>query len=262
MKLIINGCGGRMGRTLLRMVHDHPACTLAGGLEAAGSSLLGQDLGTLFGHAEIGLAVSDNAPALLKDADGILDFTAPDASASLAGLAAQGRLVHIIGTTGFDKKQEDAIKAAARHAQIVKSGNMSLGVNLLAALVQRAAASLPDDWDIEIFDLHHRDKVDAPSGTALLLGEAAAQGRGTKLNPPQHDRNGTREKGAIGFASQRAGAAIGEHAVTFAGAAERLVLNHIAEDRNIFAHGAINAALWAQTQKAGLYSMADVLGLT
>lgn len=261
-----------MGRTLLRLIHEHPDCKLVGGLEAGDNSAnnsaenIGQDLGTLIGVGEIGYHVTDDPLTALKDADGVIDFTTPNASVELAGVAAQARIVHIIGTTGFTPAQEASIKAAARHAQIVKSGNMSLGVNLLSALVQKAAAALDTDWDIEIVEMHHRDKVDAPSGTALLLGEAAADGRGVKLaDVKQSGRDGmtgAREKGAIGFAALRGGSVIGDHEVILAGAGERLVLGHIAENRDIFAHGAIRAALWGQDKKPGLYSMTDVLGLS
>lgn len=257
-----------MGRTLLRLVHEHPDCKLVGGLEAADNSAgnIGQDLGTLIGVGTLGYGVTDDPLTALKNADGVIDFTTPNASVELAGVAAQARIVHIIGTTGFTPAQEASIKAAARHAQIVKSGNMSLGVNLLSALVKKAAAALDTDWDIEIVEMHHRDKVDAPSGTALLLGEAAADGRGVKLaDVKQSGRDGmtgAREKGAIGFAALRGGAVIGDHEVILAGAGERLVLGHIAENRDIFAHGAIRAALWGQDKKPGLYSMTDVLGLS
>jgi len=170
-----------MGRTLIRLIHADPALDLAGGLEAKDSAALGQDLGVLAGGEKLGINASDDALALMAAADGVIDFTTPAASVELAGLAAQARSVHIIGTTGFDAAQEEAIAAAARHARIVKSGNMSLGVNVLAGLVKQAAAQLGDDWDIEILDMHHRHKVDAPSGTALLLGAAAADGRGVDL---------------------------------------------------------------------------------
>ena len=176
MRLIVNGCAGRMGRVLVRLIAAQDGVELAGGLEAAGSAALGQDLGILAGGEKLGLTASDDALALLNQADGVIDFTTPAATVELAALAAQARLVHIIGTTGCDAAEDAQIAAAARHARIVKSGNMSLGVNMLARLVRQAAAQLDDDWDIEIVDMHHRHKVDAPSGTALLLGEAAAVG--------------------------------------------------------------------------------------
>ena len=171
-----------MGRTLIRLIDEQDGVTLAGGLESADSPAVGEDLGVLAGREKLGLTASHDALALMRQADGIIDFTTPAASVELAGLVAQARLVHIIGTTGFDADQEAQIAAAARHARIVKSGNMSLGVNMLAGLVRQAAAQLDDAWDIEIVDMHHRHKVDAPSGTALLLGAAAAQGRGVDLD--------------------------------------------------------------------------------
>ena len=183
----------------------------------------------------------------------------------MAGIAAQASIVHVIGTTGFSDADEQALAAAARHARIIKSGNMSLGINLLAGLVQQAAAALGDDWDVEIFDMHHRHKVDAPSGTALLLGEAAAQGRDVALSDvreSQRDGNDTaRAKGAIGFTALRGGSVVGDHDVIFAGDDEQIRLSHRAENRDIFARGALRAAQWGDTQKPGLYSMQDVLGL-
>jgi 4-hydroxy-tetrahydrodipicolinate reductase len=255
-----------MGRTLLKLVHEMPGAQLAGALETRGSPALGQDLGALAGlPASLGLKVTDDALSLLKDVDALIDFSVPQASVEFAGLAAQARIVHVIGTTGFNDAEEERIKAASRHATIVKAGNMSLGVNLLAALVRQAARALDPDWDIEIVEMHHRNKVDAPSGTALLLGEAAAEGRGIDLKKAsQRGRDGVtgaRTTGDIGFASLRGGSVIGDHQVIFAGNSERITLGHIAEDREIFARGAIRAALWAKGRAPGLYNMADVLGL-
>jgi 4-hydroxy-tetrahydrodipicolinate reductase len=215
--------------------------------------------------APLGITASDNYLDLLAKADAVIDFTAPEASVELAAAAAQARIVHIIGTTGFDAAQEDAIAAAGRHATIVKSGNMSLGVNLLAVLVAQAARALGDDWDIEIFDMHHRHKVDAPSGTALLLGEAAAGGRqialSDKMQSGRDGMTGARQAGAIGFSALRGGSVVGDHEVIFAGDGEQIRLTHRAENRDIFARGALKAAQWAAGQKPGVYSMQDVLGL-
>ena len=266
MKLIVNGCAGRMGRTLIGLIDAQDGVELVGGLEATGSGALGEDLGVLAGGEKRGLTASDDALALLGAADGVIDFTSPAASVELAGLAAQARLVHIIGTTGFDADQEAQITAAARHARIVKSGNMSLGINMLAGLVRQATAQLGDDWDIEIVDMHHRDKVDAPSGTALLLGDAAAEGRKVQLdNVKESGRDGIgapRASGAIGFAAMRGGSVVGDHEVILAGAHEQIRLAHRAENRDIFARGALKAALWANEQPEGLYSMQHVLGLS
>ena len=254
-----------MGRVLIRLIAAQDGVELAGGLEAAGSAALGQDLGILAGGEKLGLTASDDALALLSQADGVIDFTTPAATVELAALAAQARLVHIIGTTGCDAAEDAQIAAAARHARIVKSGNMSLGVNMLAGLVRQAAAQLDDDWDIEIVDMHHRHKVDAPSGTALLLGEAAAAGRGVSLDDVKDSgRDGIgapRATGNIGFAALRGGSVVGDHEVILAGTHEHIRLAHRAEDRDIFARGALKAALWAKDQPEGLYDMSDVLGL-
>lgn len=266
VRIAVTGAGGRMGRTLLRLIHDWPGAQLAGGIEAKGSPHIGADLGTLAGLAEpLGIAVSDDPLAVIRDADALIDFSVPRASVEFAALAAQARIVHVIGTTGLEETDEERIRAAARHATIVKAGNMSLGVNLLAALVRQAARALDPSWDIEIVEMHHRHKVDAPSGTALLLGEAAAEGRNIVLKDHSErgrdGQTGARAEGAIGFASLRGGSVIGDHEVIFAGPSERIVLGHIAEDRAIFARGAIKAALWGQGKGPGLFDMADVLGL-
>ena len=202
---------------------------------------------------------------MLAKADGIVDFTAPSATLEFAALVAKAGKVHIIGTTGLSAADEAKIKDAAKSAVIVKSGNMSLGVNLLAALTKRVAKTLDNSFDIEILEMHHNQKVDAPSGTALMLGRAAAGGRGIALDKhsvkSRDGHTGARKRGDIGFAALRGGTVVGEHSVIFAGAAERVELTHKAEDRMIFARGALHAARWARAQKPGLYSMMDVLGL-
>lgn len=266
VKIAVTGAGGRMGRTLLALIHSTPGAVIAGGIEAKGSPHIGTDLGTLAGLAEpIGMAASDDALSIIKDADALIDFSVPAASVEFAGLAAQARIVHVIGTTGLSEEDEARIAAAARHATIIKAGNMSLGVNLLASLVRQAARALDPSWDIEVVEMHHRHKVDAPSGTALLLGEAAAEGRNITLKDnAERGRDGitgARKEGAIGFAALRGGTVIGEHEVIFAGPSERIVLSHIAEDRGIFARGALKAALWGQGRGPGLFDMSDVLGL-
>jgi 4-hydroxy-tetrahydrodipicolinate reductase len=263
MRLIVAGAAGRMGRALINLIAATDGVVLVGALERPQSEALGQDAGTIAGRGPLGVAISSDPLAAMVTADGILDFTTPRASLELAALAAQARIVHVIGTTGFSAEDESRIAAAAHHAVIVKSGNMSLGVNLLAALVEQAARALGPDYDVEIVEMHHRLKVDAPSGTALLLGEAAARGRGVTLAEKsvrgRDGVTGARENGAIGFASLRGGTVIGEHAVIFAGPGERLELTHKAEDRGIFARGALHAALWGRGKKPGLYTMADVL---
>ena len=266
MRLVVAGAAGRMGRMLVQAVCSTPGAVLAGALERAGSPALGQDAGALAGLPALGVPVSDDALAVLSKADGLLDFTSPDATISFAAVAAQARIVHVIGTTGMGETHLAALEAAARHATIVRSGNMSLGVNLLAGLVRKAAASLGVDYDVEIVEMHHRMKVDAPSGTALMLGEAAAQGRGVKLSEKsvrsRDGHTGARRDGDIGFASLRGGTVVGDHDAIFAGPGERLILGHRAEDRSIFARGAVRAALWANGRKPGQYTMADVLGLS
>ena len=211
------------------------------------------------------MPLTSDALAALVSTDGVIDFTAPAATVEIAALAAQARIVHIIGTTGLSPQDIARIEAAARHAPIVRSGNMSLGVNVLAAMVEKVARALDDGFDIEIVEMHHRMKVDAPSGTALLLGEAAAKGRGIDLaSHSARGRDGitgARRRGDIGFAAVRGGSVIGEHAVIFAGQGERLELVHKAEDRGLFAQGAMRAALWARGRKPGHYSMRDVLGI-
>jgi 4-hydroxy-tetrahydrodipicolinate reductase len=265
MRLIVAGAGGRMGRALTRVIAETPGAVLSGALEAPGSELLGKDSGVLAGLPPNGVLLSADLWSLSAEADGILDFTVPRATIANVAIAAQRGLIHIIGTTGLSGSDDAVIQSVTSRAIVVKSGNMSLGVNLLAALVKRVAQSLDQDFDIEILEMHHRAKIDAPSGTALMLGEAAAAGRGIALG--QHSargrdgQTGARKRGDIGFASLRGGSVTGDHSVIFAGAMERIELTHRAEDRTMFAQGAIKAALWARGKKPGLYSMADVLGL-
>lgn len=265
MRLVVVGAGGRMGRALTRAVTETPGATVAFAIEREGSDLLGQDAGELAGVGALDVPLTDDPLSAFAKADGVLDFTAPAASLWFAELAAQARIVHVIGTTGWSEGEDAPLKAAARHARVIKSGNMSLGVNLLASLVRKAAAALDADFDIEVLEMHHKHKVDAPSGTALLLGEAAAEGRGIDLAAHSvRARDGIsdpRRSGDIGFATLRGGSVIGEHSVIFAGEGERIELTHRAEDRQLFARGAVKAALWGFDQKPGFYSMADVLGL-
>lgn len=266
MGLVVVGAGGRMGQTLIRTIQSIEGAKLVGAIERSGSPFLGKDAGEVTGIGTLGVAITDDPLPVFAKAHGVLDFTSPAASVEFAGLAAQARIVHVIGTTGCSAEDDEKIRAAARHATIVKSGNMSLGVNLLSVLVQKAAEALgPEDFDIEILEMHHGHKVDAPSGTALLLGEAAARGRDIALADNsvrvRDGYTGPRETGAIGFATLRGGSVIGDHSVILAGTGERVVLSHHAEDRSIFARGAIKAALWAHGKKPGLYSMLDVLGL-
>jgi 4-hydroxy-tetrahydrodipicolinate reductase len=265
MRLIVAGAGGRMGRTLIHAIAATDGAALAGAVDAPGSTAIGRDAGDLAGLGVNGVKVTADPAALLASADALIDFTVPAASVIHAELCAKAGKALILGTTGLSGENDKLIAEASARCAIVKSGNMSLGVNLLAALVKRVAATLDEDFDIEILEMHHNKKVDAPSGTALMLGRAAAEGRGIDL--AQHSvrsrdgHTGARCPGDIGFAALRGGTVVGDHTVVFAGTAERIELVHRAEDRMIFARGALKAALWARSQKPGLYSMADVLGL-
>jgi 4-hydroxy-tetrahydrodipicolinate reductase len=255
-----------MGRAVIAEILRTPGASLAGGFERADSQHLGADIGNLAGLDALGLPLAASAEAAgLKRAAALIDFTAPAASVENARAAAEAGAAHILGTTGLTAVQEREIAGYAKKIPIVRSGNMSLGVNLLAALVEEAARKLCDDYDIEILEAHHRDKVDAPSGTALLLGRAAAAGRGIDLDKRSVYRRdgqaGARKAGDIGFASLRGGGIVGEHSVIFAGSQEVLTLSHSAIDRGLFAKGAVAAAKWAIGKAPGLYSMRDVLGL-
>ncbi|HEX4411807.1 MAG TPA: 4-hydroxy-tetrahydrodipicolinate reductase [Xanthobacteraceae bacterium] len=265
MRVVIAGAGGRMGRTLIHAVAAAKDMMLAGAVDAPGSAVIGRDAGELAGLGPNGIKVTTDVAALLKDADGLIEFALPAATLAFAEATAAAGKVHVIGTTGHSAEEEAIIVEAAKRAVIVKSGNMSLGVNLLAALVKRVAATLNDDYDIEIVETHHNKKIDAPSGTALMFGRAAAAGRGVDLNQRavrgRDGMTGAREAGDIGFAALRGGTVVGDHSVIFAGPAERIELSHRAEDRMIFARGALHAALWARGKAPGLYTMADVLGL-
>jgi 4-hydroxy-tetrahydrodipicolinate reductase len=265
MRLIVAGAAGRMGRALVRAIHETEGAELSGVFERAGSEAIGQDAGELAGVGRLGVTVADDPLPLVVEAEGVLDFTVPDATVALSELAAQARIVHVIGTTGLQEDHLARLDAAARHAVVVRSGNMSLGVNLLAGLARQAARALGSDWDVEIVEMHHRAKVDAPSGTALMLGEAVAEGRGIALADnavrTRDGHVGPRPEGAIGFATLRGGTVVGDHMVILAGPGERVELGHRADDRMIFARGAVRAALWGRGAKPGHYAMADVLGL-
>ena len=265
MKIAVTGAAGRMGRELIRAIHAQEGCTLGGALEQEGSLALGQDAGLLAGLGKLGVVITDDPLDVFVKVDAVLDFTVPVATVEFAGLAANARIVHVIGTTGMTAEHDAAITAAARHATIVRSGNMSLGVNLLAALTRKVAEALDADFDIEVLEMHHRHKIDAPSGTALMLGRAAAEGRSVKLDDvsvrSRDGHTGARKRGDIGFATLRGGSVVGEHSVIFAADGERIELTHLAADRGIFARGAVKAALWGRGKPPGLYSMMDVLGL-
>lgn len=263
LRLVVVGAAGRMGRMLTQIIPDTLGVRLTAALERPGSAALGADSG---GGSPNGVPITSDVGAALGDADAIVDFSSPSNSVEMARAAARARVAHIIGTTGLSQEDLAAIAECARETAIVRSGNMSLGVNLLAVLVERAARALGPAWDAEIVEMHHRLKVDAPSGTALLLGEAVAHGRGIDLSENsargRDGLTGPRRIGEIGFASLRGGTVVGDHTVVFAGAGERIEFSHRAEDRGVFARGALAAALWTREKAPGLYSMADVLGLT
>ena len=265
MKIAVMGTAGRMGRELVRAIAASAECSVSGGTEAPGSPALGKDLGELAGIEPLGVTVSDDLESVIAAADAIVDFTAPAASLKFAELAARHGTAHILGTTGFDAGAEDKIAGFAKRIAIVKAGNMSLGVNLLLALTRGAARALGPDFDIEIVEMHHRMKVDAPSGTALMLGEAAAAGRNVDLKEKavrvRDGHTGARRAGDIGFATLRGGSVVGEHAVIFAGDGETIEIRHRATDRGIFARGAVRAAVWANGRAPGLYTMVDVLSI-
>ncbi|MBV8841054.1 MAG: 4-hydroxy-tetrahydrodipicolinate reductase [Alphaproteobacteria bacterium] len=265
IRLIVAGAGGRMGRTLIKAISETPGLLLAGATEGDGSALLGQDSGVLAGIPPNRVLVTSEVRPLTLAADAILDFTVPAATVKLSALAAEARLAHIIGTTGMSAADDAVVAEAAKRTVVVKSGNMSLGVNLLAVLTRKVAQALDQEFDIEIVEMHHNKKIDAPSGTALLFGEAAAAGRGIDLKTHSErgrdGHTGARKVGHIGFASLRGGNVAGDHSVIFAGADERIELTHKATDRMIFARGALKAAKWTQGKPPGLYSMLDVLGL-
>jgi 4-hydroxy-tetrahydrodipicolinate reductase len=265
LRVLIAGASGRMGAANIKAVAAQPGLILRAAVDRPGTPALGRDAGQFAGIDDLGVTIGDNIAAVIGDVDVIIDFTAPSATVANAKLAAEHGLVHIIGTTGCSEDDDAAIAQAGRDgARIVKSGNFSMGVVVLASLVKQAAAILAD-YDIEILEMHHNKKVDAPSGTALLLGEAAAAGRDIALKDHsvrvRDGHTGPREAGTIGFASLRGGTVVGDHSVILAGPSERIELNHRAEDRAIFANGAARAALWAARQAPGLYTMNDVLGL-
>lgn len=262
--IVVAGASGRMGQAIIRIINETEGAKLVGAIERKGADTIGKDAGELAGIGKTGVIISDNTEETLKGADAIIDFTTPETSVAFSKIAAEKGLTHVIGTTGCSEEDDAEIAKAGANACVVKSGNMSLGVNLLAVLVKQAAAALGTDWDIEVLEMHHKHKVDAPSGTALLLGEAAAEGRGISLAEnsvrSRDGITGPREEGTIGFATLRGGSIVGEHTVILASEGERIELSHSALDRSLFARGAVKAAIWAKNQPNGYYSMLDVLG--
>ncbi|MCA2012495.1 4-hydroxy-tetrahydrodipicolinate reductase [Cereibacter sphaeroides] len=263
--IVVNGVSGRMGRMLVQVIGASDKARLGGALERPGHPWVGKDLGVMLGGAANGVIVSDDPAAALAGQQAVIDFTAPAATVALAPVAMAAGCAHIVGTTGMTKDDLAKLAEVAQSGVIVRAGNMSLGVNLLVALTKQVAKALDEDFDIEVIEAHHRHKVDAPSGTALMLGEAAADGRGVSLDEAavrgRDGITGPRERGTIGFTAIRGGDIIGEHDVMFAADGERITLRHVASDRSVFARGALKAALWAQGRAHGEYDMAAVLGL-
>lgn len=263
--IVVAGASGRMGRMLTAEVLASKALRLAGALERPGHDWIGRDLGEAAGGQALGVIVTNDPLEAMASAQGLIDFTSPEATVAHAAICAQARAVHVVGTTGLSDADIAKLDAAARHATIVRAGNMSLGVNLLVQMTRKIAQALDEDFDIEIVEAHHHHKVDAPSGTALMLGEAAAEGRGVRLadvaDRGRDGITGARKRGDIGFAAIRGGDIVGEHDVIFAAPGERIVLRHMATDRKIFARGAVKAAIWGQGRGPGAFDMLDVLGL-
>jgi len=266
MKIGIAGVAGRMGRMLAAEVQAAEGAELSGGTEAPGSPFIGADLGTLAGTSETGITVTDSAGTMIEATDVIIDFTAPQVTMAHARLAASHGTAMVIGTTGFSAEQLRELHEFGDKHVIVHAANFSVGVNLLLGLTEQAASVLGEDYDIEIVEMHHRHKVDAPSGTALAMGEAAAAGRKVNLadvsTRVRDGHTGPRPAGNIGFATLRGGGVVGEHTVMFAADGERFELTHKAADRSVFAAGAVRAAIWAGSQGPGYYSMRDVLGFS
>jgi 4-hydroxy-tetrahydrodipicolinate reductase len=266
MKLGILGGAGRMGQMIAReiLANDHGAKLFAA-VDHKKSWAIGKDMGGILGADPCGICVTTDKEAAFKACDVLVDFTTADAVTEHAALAHQHGKGLIVGTTGLGDKEMAAIKAAASKSPMLQAANMSVGVNLLVSLVEKAAAMLGPEYDIEIFEAHHRHKIDAPSGTALSLGHAAARGRGVRLEdamvPARFGQIGARPVGAIGMSVFRGGDVVGDHTVTFAGTGERIEFAHKASDRSLFAKGAVKAAVWLHGKPAGLYTMRDVLGV-
>lgn len=265
MKIGIVGCAGRMGQMLVREVLQTPGAQLAGGTERPGTDAIGRDIGDIVGFGKLGIAISASAAEMFHHVDAVIDFTVPPATIEHAKIAAELGKVLIVGTTGMSEAQSRQVAESAQKARIVMAPNFSLGVTLAMALVEKAASVLDDSYDIEIVEMHHRHKIDAPSGTALGLGLAAAKGRGVTLDQvackSRDGQIGARTRGEIGFATLRGGDVVGDHTVMFSADGERFEITHKASSRQIFAKGAVRAALWCKGKKHGLYTMKDVLGL-
>jgi len=265
LKVGVVGCTGRMGQMVVTLVTEAEGCTIAGASEYPGHPMVGRDAGEVAGLDRLGVEILADAAQMIATVDVVVDFTIPEACVEHARLAAQAGAAMVIGTTGLDKEQTAILDAAARHVPVVWAPNMSVGVTLLLALSEQVAGLLgPDDYDAEIVEMHHRHKIDAPSGTALGLGRAVAAGRGVALEDvykaARDGHTGARPRGEIGFAVLRGGDVVGDHSVIFAGEGEQVVLTHKAGSRRVFGAGAVRALLWTRGQPAGMYSMKNVLG--
>lgn len=265
MQIGVVGAAGRMGGAVIRQVTEAEGCRVAAASELHGNPAVGRDAGELAGIGSLGVQVIDDAAAMFDRVDAVIEFSIPDSTVVHAQRAADAGCIHIIGTTGLTPDQEGILRQAGTRTPIMYAPNMSLAVNVLFALTRQVAGMLDEEFDIEIVEMHHRYKVDAPSGTALGLGRAAAAGRGTSLEDvgvlSREGHTGERRRGDIGFATLRGGDVTGDHTVVFAADGERLELTHKSTSRQIFSRGAVRAALWAKDQKPGLYTMFDVLGL-
>jgi len=265
LNIAIAGAGGRMGRMLIQAVSDNPACSVSGALEHEASPLVGQDAGLLVGSEAVGVQVSADRSVAFSGAHVIIDFTLPAATFDNMQAARDAGAAVVLGTTGHTTAQEDVVLGFAEQVPMIWAANYSLGVNLLLNLVERASAALPLGFDIDVLEMHHRQKVDAPSGTALVLGKAAAQGRKQDFDAvkrlSREGETGQRPSGEIGFATLRGGTVPGDHMVVFAGDDERIEIGHRAGDRQVFARGAVQASTWLAGKPPALYTMNDVLGL-
>lgn len=265
MKIGIIGAAGRMGKMLIETVLAHPDAELTAAVDIPGSSLIGADAGELVGHGTVGVKLVDNLESVAKDADVFIDFTIADATAKNIAICAKAGTRLVIGTTGLNKDQLAELRQASESVAICFAPNYSVGVNLTFKLLEMAASILGDDVDVEVLEAHHRNKVDAPSGTALRMGEVVAQTLGRKLEDVavygREGHTGARDRKTIGFATVRAGDIVGDHTVMFAGDGERVEIAHKASSRMAFAKGAVRAAIWLGKHDQGLFDMQDVLGL-
>ena len=266
LRVGVIGCGGRMGRANMAEILSTEGLELVGGIELPGSPAIGGDLGELAGRDPLGIKAGTDIGSLLTAAHVVIEFSTPDASVANAQRCADAGCAHVIGTTGLSVAHQAVLAECGQRIPVVWAANMSQGVSLLLGLVEQVARALDPSFDIEIVEAHHRHKVDAPSGTALALGEAAARGRGVDLaeiaDRGRDGLTGARQSGHIGFAAMRGGDVIGDHTVLFAGDGERIELTHKASSREIYSRGAVRAARWAASQPPGLYGMIDVLGLS